>query len=105
MLIVYMYYFSVQREVITCTVKIFISSSPPFLPPSLPLPSLLSLPPPFPPFLPPSPSTGLYLDAQAGLDFLRSRQDIDQRKIIVFGRSLGGAVAIRLTASLSHMDQ
>ena len=77
-------------------------SVPPFLPPSLIPPSHF---PPFPPFLPPSPSTGLYLDAQAGLDFLRSRQDIDQRKIIVFGRSLGGAVAIRLTASLSHMDQ
>ena len=78
----------------------FPSSLPfPFLPPSLFPPSH------FPPFLSPSPSTGLYLDAQAGLDFLRSRQDIDQRKIIVFGRSLGGAVAIRLTASLSHMDQ
>lgn len=48
---------------------------------------------------------GLYLDAQASLDFLRTRHDLDQKKIIVFGRSLGGAVAIHLTASLSHTEQ
>ena len=52
-----------------------------------------------------SSNTGLYLDAQAGLDFLLSRRDIDHRKFIVFGRSLGGAVAIYLTASLSNMDK
>ena len=48
---------------------------------------------------------GLYLDAEAGLDFLLSRRDIDKRKIILFGRSLGGAVAIYLAASHSHMDK
>ena len=32
---------------------------------------------------------GLYLDAQAALDYLVGRPDVDQRKIIVFGRSLG----------------
>lgn len=47
---------------------------------------------------------GLYLDSQAGLDFLLSRRDIDRKKIIVFGRSLGGAVAIYLTASHANRD-
>ena len=32
---------------------------------------------------------GLYKDAQAGLNYLHTRQDIDHRKIFVFGRSLG----------------
>ena len=49
--------------------------------------------------------TGLYLDAEAGLDFLLTRRDIDRRKIILFGRSLGGAVAIYLAASHPHMDK
>nr|CAG4641881.1 EOG090X09ZU [Eurycercus lamellatus] len=40
--------------------------------------------------------SGLYKDAQAALNYLHSRQDIDPRQIIVFGRSLGGAVAIDL---------
>ena len=39
---------------------------------------------------------GLCMDAQAALDFLLSRDDIATDKIIVFGRSLGGAVAIDL---------
>lgn len=39
---------------------------------------------------------GLYLDAQAALEFLLNRQDIDNEKIIIYGRSLGGAVAIDL---------
>lgn len=47
---------------------------------------------------------GLYLDAQAGLDFLISRRDIDNKKIILFGRSLGGAVAISLAASHPHKE-
>jgi len=37
---------------------------------------------------------GLYLDAQASLDFLLSLSEIDRKKIVVFGRSLGGAVAV-----------
>lgn len=32
---------------------------------------------------------GLCMDARAALDFLYSRQDVDHRQIIVFGRSLG----------------
>lgn len=42
---------------------------------------------------------GLYLDAQAGLQFLLLQVPyIDKSKIIVFGRSLGGAVAIDLVS-------
>ncbi|XP_063601210.1 protein ABHD13-like [Penaeus indicus] len=37
---------------------------------------------------------GLYLDAQAAINYLKTRSDIDQNKIIIFGRSLGGAVAV-----------
>ena len=37
---------------------------------------------------------GLGMDAQAAVSYLKTRTDIDQSKIIVFGRSLGGAVAI-----------
>lgn len=48
---------------------------------------------------------GLYWDAEAALDFLLMRRDIDRRKIILFGRSLGGAVAIYLAASHSHVDK
>jgi fermentation-respiration switch protein FrsA (DUF1100 family) len=32
---------------------------------------------------------GFYMDAQAALDYLSQRSDIDASKIIVFGRSLG----------------
>ena len=39
---------------------------------------------------------GLCMDAQAALDFLLTRTDINTEKILVFGRSLGGAVAIDL---------
>ena len=35
---------------------------------------------------------GLYMDAQAALDYLVGRPDVDQRKIIVFGRSLGKCI-------------
>lgn len=43
-------------------------------------------------------AVGLQRDADAALAFLRSRSDIDPRQIVVFGRSLGGAVAIDLAA-------
>lgn len=39
---------------------------------------------------------GLYLDAQAVYDFARGRTDLNQQKIFLFGRSLGGAVATHL---------
>ncbi|MFQ5602306.1 MAG: alpha/beta hydrolase [bacterium] len=39
---------------------------------------------------------GVYRDAEAAFDYLNSRKDIDAQKIILFGRSLGGAVAVDL---------
>jgi len=39
---------------------------------------------------------GVYLDAQAAYDYLKTRSDIDQNRIIAYGASLGGAVAIDL---------
>lgn len=44
---------------------------------------------------------GLYLDAYAALDFLLSRPDINHYTFVMFGRSLGGAVAVRVA---SHPD-
>ena len=41
---------------------------------------------------------GLQLDAQAALEYLLNRADINHSKLFVFGRSLGGAVAIDLAA-------
>mmetsp|Transcript_27858 Transcript_27858/g.33825 ORF Transcript_27858/g.33825 Transcript_27858/m.33825 type:complete len:298 (+) Transcript_27858:201-1094(+) len=42
---------------------------------------------------------GIKNDAQVALDYLASRADLDASKIIVFGRSLGGAVAAHLSAT------
>eukprot|EP00456_Euglypha_rotunda_P093490 TRINITY_DN9872_c0_g1_i16.p1 TRINITY_DN9872_c0_g1~~TRINITY_DN9872_c0_g1_i16.p1 ORF type:complete len:288 (+),score=12.85 TRINITY_DN9872_c0_g1_i16:136-999(+) len=44
---------------------------------------------------------GLVGDAQACLDFIKSRKDLDSSKIFVFGQSLGGAVAL----TLAHRNQ
>lgn len=41
---------------------------------------------------------GIQVDAQTALDYLHSRSDIAHSKIFIFGRSLGGAVAIDLAA-------
>jgi hypothetical protein len=41
---------------------------------------------------------GLRVDAQTGLDYIRSREDLKGNKIIIYGQSLGGAVAIDLIA-------
>ncbi|KAI8505996.1 PREDICTED: protein ABHD13-like [Branchiostoma belcheri] len=49
--------------------------------------------------------TGLYLDAEAAVDFLYSRTDINQRKIVVFGRSLGGAVGVHLATHSIFRDR
>ncbi len=47
-----------------------------------------------------SPSeAGLQLDAQAALDYLQQRSDLDRGRIVAFGRSLGGAVAAALAAA------
>ncbi|GAX61744.1 hydrolases of the alpha/beta superfamily [Candidatus Scalindua japonica] len=39
---------------------------------------------------------GTYLDAKAALAYLHSRKDVNNEKIIFFGRSLGSAVAVDL---------
>jgi hypothetical protein len=39
---------------------------------------------------------GLQLDAEAALDFVIDRNDVNSDKIFLFGRSLGGAVALNL---------
>jgi fermentation-respiration switch protein FrsA (DUF1100 family) len=43
---------------------------------------------------------GMMLDAETAFEHLRTRPDLDPKSIFVFGRSLGGAVAISLLASL-----
>ena len=41
---------------------------------------------------------GLMIDAQAGLDWLRQQEKLKKSKIVIYGQSLGGAVAIQLVA-------
>ena len=41
---------------------------------------------------------GLYRDATAAMDYLLARPDVDKNKIIIYGKSLGAAVAIDLAA-------
>lgn len=48
---------------------------------------------------------GLYLDAQAVYDFARGRNDLNQQKIFLFGRSLGGAVAIHLGKTTNFSNE
>ena len=48
---------------------------------------------------------GIYMDAQAALDHLSQRSDIDPGKILVFGRSLGGAVAIEIASRCENREK
>jgi abhydrolase domain-containing protein 13 len=41
---------------------------------------------------------GIYQDARAALDYIFSRSDVNQQKILLFGRSLGGAVALHVAS-------
>ncbi len=41
---------------------------------------------------------GTLTDAQAALDYILGRPDVDPNRVVVFGQSIGGAVAIVLTA-------
>jgi len=41
---------------------------------------------------------GLTIDAQASLDYIRSRGDLQGQKLVIYGQSLGGAVAVKLVA-------
>jgi pimeloyl-ACP methyl ester carboxylesterase len=45
---------------------------------------------------------GLMLDAEAGLSHLFTALNVDKDKVFLFGRSLGGAVAIYSAAELAH---
>jgi len=47
---------------------------------------------------------GLELDAAASLEYLLSRSDIDHDKLVLYGRSLGGAVAVAVAAQKKYMD-
>ena len=41
---------------------------------------------------------GLTVDGQTALDYIRKRGDLQDTKLIIYGQSLGGALAIRLVA-------
>ena len=41
---------------------------------------------------------GSYLDAEAALAYLRGRRDVDSDRVVLFGRSLGAAVAVELAS-------
>ena len=42
--------------------------------------------------------TGINIDAQTALDYIRNQKETEGGKIIVYGQSLGGAVAVQLAA-------
>jgi abhydrolase domain-containing protein 13 len=42
--------------------------------------------------------SGLNIDAQTALEYLRDRAETRDHKLIIYGQSLGGAVAVRLVA-------
>lgn len=46
---------------------------------------------------------GVYEDSVAALEYIKSRTDIDQEKIIIFGQSIGGANALAVVGS-NHCD-
>ena len=46
---------------------------------------------------------GTYRDAHGALDYLRSRPDVEEDKIVVFGQSLGGAIAVDLACRNKFM--
>lgn len=41
---------------------------------------------------------GLAVDAQTALDYIRKRAELSDTKLLIYGQSLGGAVAVRLVA-------
>lgn len=47
---------------------------------------------------------GIYRDGEAALRYLRSREDVDPGRIIVWGRSIGSCVAVRLAAVPAGQD-
>lgn len=47
---------------------------------------------------------GINIDAQTALDYIRKQKETEGGKIIVYGQSLGGAVAIQLVAKNQEDD-
>ena len=47
---------------------------------------------------------GLNIDAQTALDFVKRRSDLQQSMIVIYGQSLGGAVAIQLAINNKHQS-
>ena len=43
------------------------------------------------------------MDAVASIEYLLNRSDIDHNKIVLYGRSLGGAVAIAVSSHEKYM--
>lgn len=41
---------------------------------------------------------GLTIDAQTGLDYIRQRSELRGTRIVIYGQSLGGAVAVGLAS-------
>jgi len=49
--------------------------------------------------------SGLYGDGRAALAYLRSRRDVDAGRIVVWGRSIGSAVAVEVAAADAGADR
>ena len=47
---------------------------------------------------------GLTIDAHTGLDYIRERAELKNNKLVVYGQSLGGAVAIKLVEAEQHKE-
>ena len=47
---------------------------------------------------------GINIDAQTGFDYLRSRDDLKDTKIVIYGQSIGGAVGIKLAMENHERD-
>ena len=45
---------------------------------------------------------GLMIDAQTGLDWIRQQEKSNSPRVVIYGQSLGGAVAIQLVAKNRH---
>ena len=45
------------------------------------------------------------MDGEAAMDYLLQRSDINKKRIVVFGRSLGGGVAVRICAMPQYSSQ
>ena len=49
---------------------------------------------------------GYYSDAKVALDYIFSRRDVDKSKVVLFGQSIGGAVAINAgMKQINRMNQ